>query len=175
MRRSTLLVPFLLLAACADTHDAVIQPSLAPCTGVASQLCMLVSENGGAPSLFYDSIEGFSFRWGTEATVRYSIEEIDNPPADGSSLRYRLEQTVNVELDDPGTTYELTFRAAPVDDDWFGPDTAGPGTVDMVGTRVACDQAICDQLLAGSSSTTRVTFELTSTPLTPLRAVAVVR
>jgi len=176
MRQAVALAPFLFVAACAETHDAVIQPKLAPCTTLANQLCMLVAEDGGDPSLFYDGIEGFTFRWGVEATVRYSVEEIDNPPADGSSRRYRLEQTINEEVADPGVTYELTFPDETVDNDWFNPDPGGAGAVQMTGTRVACDQAVCDQLLAGSQSAPwRVTFELTSTPLTPLRAVTVTR
>lgn len=178
MHRSSLLLPLLLAGACADTHDAVIQPSLAPCTGVSSQMCLQVAEDGGAPSLFYDGIDGFTFRWGEETTVRYSVDEIDDPPADGSSRRYRLEQTINTELDDPGTRYELTFPARSMADDWFEPASSS-GTVvavDMLGTRVACETSVCNQLLGGSETVaTRVTFELTAEPLQPLRAVSVVR
>jgi hypothetical protein len=184
MHRTSLLLLCLpatvLAAACGDTHehDAVILPSLTPCTGLGSEMCLQVAEDGGAPSVFYDGIEGFTFQWGTEATVRYSVEEIDDPPQDGSSLRYRLEQTINTELDDPGTRYELTFPARNAADDWFAPlSSSGAITaVDMLGTRVACEQAVCEQLLAGSeTASTRVTLELTSTPLEPLRVVAVVR
>ena len=41
-------------------------------------------------ALFYDSIEGFEFEPGCEYTVRVAIRRVDNPPADGSSLAYRL-------------------------------------------------------------------------------------
>jgi hypothetical protein len=46
----------------------------------------------------------------------------------------------------------------------------------MLGTRVACETSVCNQLLGGSEILpTRVTFELTAEPLQPLRALAVVR
>jgi hypothetical protein len=177
MHRSSLLLPLLLAAACGDTHDAVILSSLVPCTGIASQMCTQVVLDGETEH-FFEGIEGFTFTWGAETTVRLSIEEIDDPPADASSRRYHLEQVINEERDDLGTRYELTFPPEQPMYDWFQPASSS-GTivaVDMLGTRVACETSVCNQLLGGSEILpTRVTFELTAEPLQPLRAIAVVR
>jgi hypothetical protein len=62
-----------------------------PCVGVGPQECLLVREHPDtAWSLFYDGIAGFDFEPGFEYTVRVAIRHVDNPPADGSSLAYRL-------------------------------------------------------------------------------------
>lgn len=62
-----------------------------PCVGVGPQECFRVRERPDtAWALFYDSIEGFEFEPGFEYTVRVAIRRVDNPPADGSSLSYRL-------------------------------------------------------------------------------------
>ena len=80
---------------------------------------------------------------------------------------------IEVRVQDPSGA---PVPAANVDDDWFAPDPAGAGAVQMIDTRVACDSSVCADLLAGSpGAPMRVTFELTATPLTPLRAVTVVR
>jgi hypothetical protein len=62
-----------------------------PCVGVGPQACFLVRQHPDtAWNLFYDGIEGFDFEPGFEYTVRVAIRHVDNPPADGSSLAYRL-------------------------------------------------------------------------------------
>ena len=140
-------------------------------------MCLQVAMDGDT-ELFYDGIEGFTFTWGTETTARIAVEEIDDPPADGSSRRYHLEQVINTELDDVGTQYEITFPAKQPMEDWFqGAGGSGaPAAVDMLGTRVACESSLCMQLLDGSLRLpTRVTFALTDVTTTPLRVVSVVR
>ena len=62
-----------------------------PCVGEGFQECLRVREHPDtAWTLFYNSIEGFEFEPGFEYTVRVAIRRVDNPPADGSSLAYRL-------------------------------------------------------------------------------------
>jgi len=65
------------------------------CEGAAPQTCLQVSEAAdGEYEFFYDSIEGFDPQPGTSYVVDVEVIEIENPPADGSSLRYILIDVV---------------------------------------------------------------------------------
>jgi len=76
-----------------------IDSKLVDCVGVAPQQCMLVKEDLNSEwEMFYGSIEGFEYQEGTEYKISVTITDIENPPADASSLKYILEQIL-----DPGT------------------------------------------------------------------------
>ena len=100
---------------------------LVDCVGVAPQKCMLVKRSAdGQAEYFYDQIEGFTHEVGTTYVIDVAVSEIDNPPADASSVRYRLVEIVE-ESNEPatagldGTTWTLLgFR----DGDLFDPVTA---------------------------------------------------
>jgi hypothetical protein len=63
----------------------------APCVGVGPMTCLLVRERADQPwQLFYDGIEGFTHEEGFAYTLLLARRSIPNPPADGSSLAYRL-------------------------------------------------------------------------------------
>jgi hypothetical protein len=87
-----------LLVGCSETlrpgeRTAIldIAPHLAPCTGVEPQECLLVRKRpDGDWQLFYDPIEGFDFEPGYEYTLLVAIRSVPDPPADGSSIAYRL-------------------------------------------------------------------------------------
>mgnify|MGYP001826544144 FL=1 len=102
-------VAVLVLAACGDddadspppTGEAEtvrlwIQPELADCDGGAGpQTCMLIADSeDGEPSFFYDSIAGFTFEEGTTYVIDVTVEGVEDPPADASSLRYTLVEVV---------------------------------------------------------------------------------
>ena len=106
------MTAFLLLSACgADDPQLVdappsavddgltrlwIGPELVDCEGVGPQTCMQVAESADGPSeLFYDAIEGFEHEAGTSYVVDVRIESVEDPPADGSSLRYVLVEVVS--------------------------------------------------------------------------------
>lgn len=73
-----------------------IAPELVDCEGVGPQTCMQVAESADGPTeLFYDTIEGFEHQAGTTYVVDVRIETVDDPPADGSSLRYVLAAVVS--------------------------------------------------------------------------------
>ena len=61
------------------------------CVGVGPQTCMQVRRDDDKPwSLFYDTIEGFTHETGYEYELLVAVYRAPNPPADGSSLVYRL-------------------------------------------------------------------------------------
>jgi hypothetical protein len=72
-----------------------IAPEQVACVGVSQQTCLRVRERPDtAWTLFYFGIEGFTFEPGFEYTLRVAIRTVKNPPADGSSLAYRLLETM---------------------------------------------------------------------------------
>ncbi|MCZ7672694.1 MAG: DUF4377 domain-containing protein [Chloroflexi bacterium] len=46
-------------------------------------------------SFFYNPIVGFTFEPGYEYELKVMVETVENPPADGSSLRYTLVEVVS--------------------------------------------------------------------------------
>lgn len=72
-----------------------IGPDLVECEGVAPMLCMQVAyAEGDDYQLFYDQIDGFTHEEGTAYVIDVAITEVDNPPADASSLQYTLVEVV---------------------------------------------------------------------------------
>lgn len=58
--------------------------------------CLQVKENPADNwSFFYSGIEGFDYEPGYEYVLKVKTEEIENPPADGSSTRFILQEQVS--------------------------------------------------------------------------------
>lgn len=80
----------------AETVRLWIAPELVDCEGGAGpQQCLQIQRSeDGDTELFYDSIDGFEFVEGTSYVIDVEITDVDDPPADGSSLSYRLIEVV---------------------------------------------------------------------------------
>ncbi|MDJ0752827.1 MAG: META and DUF4377 domain-containing protein [Ardenticatenaceae bacterium] len=66
------------------------------CVGEGPQTCLLIKEDPAADwTYFYDTIEGFEWEAGYEYELKVSVSEVEDPPADGSSLRYELIEVVS--------------------------------------------------------------------------------
>jgi heat shock protein HslJ len=73
-----------------------VGPELVDCVGVAPQTCYQVKfEEGDEWQLLYNDIEGFEFQPGIESELLVNKITVENPPADGSSIRYELVQIVS--------------------------------------------------------------------------------
>lgn len=93
------------------------------CVGVGQQKCLLVREYEFDDwQLYYGRIEGFDFVEGYAYQLLVVEERIDNPPADGSSIRYKLIEVVDrLETMDPppesapkpGASAEVESAVAP--------------------------------------------------------------
>lgn len=107
MRMNRCILPALLAAAvsaCGETpapqaqgHEKIIlvAATRVPCQGVAPMQCLQVRERADQPwQLVYSGIEGFEFHPGTEYRLRISEIPVDNPPADGSSIRWVLRDVL---------------------------------------------------------------------------------
>ncbi len=72
-----------------------IGPELVDCVGSGPQKCMLIRRSeDGQVEYFYDRIDGFTHEVGTTYVVDVAVTEVENPPADASTLRYRLVEIV---------------------------------------------------------------------------------
>ena len=73
-----------------------VGPELVDCVGEAPQQCLQVRESENEDwTLFYGQIIGFEFEPGYAYELRVSETEIDNPPADASSLEVTLVEVVD--------------------------------------------------------------------------------
>ncbi len=110
-----------------------VGPQLVDCVGEAPQKCMQIRRSvDGEIEWFYDSIDGFTHEAGTSYVLDVAVSTVDNPPADASSLRYRLVEivestTVSATAELEGTSWTLLgFR----DGDLFDPVLAeAPATI----------------------------------------------
>ncbi|SEW09523.1 protein of unknown function [Chryseobacterium wanjuense] len=74
----------------------IVGPQTADCTGVAPMKCLQVKEKPTENwTNFYSNIEGFTYEPGYEYVLQVKTEKIENPPADGSSIKYTLVKQVS--------------------------------------------------------------------------------
>ncbi|WP_034159271.1 META and DUF4377 domain-containing protein [Sphingomonas sp. ERG5] len=73
-----------------------------PCTGVGPMTCLQIREKESDPwELFYGGIVDFQPEPGIEYRLRIIEEKVANPPADGSSIRWTLDQVVEQRVVKP--------------------------------------------------------------------------
>lgn len=101
LRPSLLLLGVLALSACSAFGDGVetitlyVDAQTVECVGVGPQECLRVRRAPDAEwELFYDAIEGFEREPGVSYVLRVEVREVADPPADGSSLAYRLVEVL---------------------------------------------------------------------------------
>ncbi|MBB3697772.1 META domain-containing protein [Flammeovirga yaeyamensis] len=107
MKLSIALLITLIVTACAstkspksETKTITVSAKTTECTGVGPQECLLIKEDGDTEwKNFYGKIEGFDHKVGVESVLEVAIVKVDNPPADASSLRYKLVKVVNEKQD----------------------------------------------------------------------------
>jgi hypothetical protein len=74
-----------------------IAPNLADCVGVMKTQCMQVREPGGNWDNFFGAIEGFTFKPDYSYKILVNVTKLENPPADGSSLKYTLVRLLDFD------------------------------------------------------------------------------
>lgn len=65
------------------------------CVGVAPMKCLMVTKPNGSPEFFYSAIEGFDYQEGFEYQIQVQGTAVTNPPADGSSISYKLVKLIS--------------------------------------------------------------------------------
>lgn len=80
----------------ANEKTFIIASQTVDCTGVAPMKCLQVKEKETDNwENFYSNIEGFTYEPGFEYVLKVKTEKIENPPMDGSSIKYTLVQQVS--------------------------------------------------------------------------------
>lgn len=90
----------LTLMACKETKIVEVKSSLIDCEGVSKQKCLqyrLLGEDNW--QLFYGDIDGFTYEEGYNYELEVDVEKVENPPADGSDLKYTLKKVLKKEKD----------------------------------------------------------------------------
>ncbi|MEA3335254.1 MAG: META domain-containing protein [Chloroflexota bacterium] len=78
-----------------ETIVLYVGPTLVDCVGASPQKCMLVKQNPEDDyQYFYDQIEGFDYEEGYEYQLLVNVQQVENPPADASSLKFTLVEMV---------------------------------------------------------------------------------
>lgn len=78
------------------TRTLLVGAELADCQGEAPMKCLQVREKEGEEwRNLYAPIEGFQHEASHAYELRVEIIPVANPPADGSSLRYRLVEVIS--------------------------------------------------------------------------------
>lgn len=145
-------------SAVADGEYLNVVSYKAPCQGVAQQLCILTYDtDADVKGNFYNSIDGFDYVWGHAYQLTMTVTEISNPPADGSSLNYRLDEIVSDIEDSIGTRY--SYERVELLNHTF---TKAPDNYNFLGQPFMCKTGVdCDGLvnLNNSGGSVNVAFE----------------
>lgn len=79
-----------------DTEKITIASETRECAGVGRQQCLLVKTDGQNDwEYLYNSIEGFNYQPGYEYEIEIKKEQVENPAADQSSIRYIFVKEVS--------------------------------------------------------------------------------
>jgi hypothetical protein len=156
------------LAACSSGHVETyyVDHYQEACWGPFPRLCMRTSPDKASWTFDYDAIEGFTPTWGVVSRVKVRVDPVPNPPADASSVRVTLIETLSSEPVPAGTR----FRLHRLDPNFVEVDAAGNHTLEHVPFSCATP-AVCteiDSRLAGGGA-----FDVEFSHGTPIRAEAV--
>src|SRR5690606_4352006 len=107
-------------------------------------LTLLVQENNNIGSdswtKFYNSIEGFNYQPGFIYDVKVLVEPVNNPPADGSSLKYTLLEIKTTQEVDNETPFNIDLK---INGQSFITATSGYKLLDQI--EIDCNN-LCNEL-----------------------------
>lgn len=180
MKQTAVVLALAALAACSATgpsdnllrvYTVEVEPHLGECNNAFVTVpCLLLREHNQGPVRGHLwGVNGFTFVWGNRYQLRISEYRIPNPPADGASRRYELEEVISVEPIAAGT--EFTFNAWPGSRSILRGDGAH---LDMfLGLPVACGED-CEAMREAIDAEHRfeMTLRHTGIPSAPVGIVA---
>jgi heat shock protein HslJ len=127
MRLLIICLVFIVVSCSSDKTETIfVSGRLADCTGVAPQKCLQIKFNQDDDWMyFYNSIDGFTHKEGTDFTLKVKREDIENPPADAASFKYILveiidEQPTPIDMEDGSwlisgiVSFNQPFKREPV-------------------------------------------------------------
>ncbi|WP_224363275.1 DUF4377 domain-containing protein [Hyalangium versicolor] len=144
------------LAGCGESGvEYGISPAKLACQGVGPGFCPIgVNRETGERTIFHE-IEGLEFSWGVIQRVRISEHEVKNPPADGSSIRYVVEEVLETQHAPFDAVVDLGMNREYL----TGTRASGYALIDS--TPLKCGtSAVCDKLEQKMGSTEEFTLSL---------------
>jgi heat shock protein HslJ len=127
MRILIICLAFIAVSCSSDQTETIyVSGKLNDCTGVAPQKCLQIKFNEDDEwTNFYNNIDDFTHKEGTDFTLKVKREDIKNPPADAASFKYILveileEQPTPIDLEDGSwlvsgiVSFEQPFKREPV-------------------------------------------------------------
>lgn len=79
-----------------NNETLIVASERGDCVGVAPMRCLLVKKEGDNNwQYLYQEIEGFNYEPGYEYKIEVAQEEVQNPAADQSTVRYILKKEVS--------------------------------------------------------------------------------
>lgn len=155
-----------LLIGCGDqVHTGTLAWFRTPCEAITAHLCTVMTDETATSRAFYNPIEGYTHTWGVEAEVRYTIDDASGDDAVGAYVIDEVVATREVPVGAPAR-----WHVSPTWD-WFAADG---NQLTLLGVPVACDAAVCADVLARDADGARfdVDIEATGDAARPVRAVA---
>lgn len=96
MDKTYLIIFIFLFLGCTPTKKLTIASKKKACEGVMPQECLLVKIGHQKEwEFFYGGIENFIYEEGYEYVLKVKEEKIKHPPADGSSVRYKMVKQIS--------------------------------------------------------------------------------
>ncbi len=78
------------------TIELYVDSKRVDCVGVAPQKCLRTrTDPNGEWQFFYNNIEGFDYQEGFIYKLKVNTFDVENPPADASSIRYELNEVIS--------------------------------------------------------------------------------
>ena len=83
-----------------------VSSSKSVCLGMVQTSCIQAKVDGSdSYTNIFESVTGFDFEWGVISLIHVKVIDVENPPADGSSIAYELYSIDSQTLDPIGTEY----------------------------------------------------------------------
>lgn len=142
-----------------DTRHRLLEvaPYKGNCQGLFETLCLQVREPGqDAFQNMYETPIGFAYQWGFTYVIRVEEKELDEVPADASSIRRTLDRQLSRTPVAPGTTFEITIPAELL-------SAAGPRLYDLQSEslELQCPEELpCEELATLVTAKARLGFTL---------------
>lgn len=127
MRLLIICLAFVVVSCSSDKTETIfVSGKLADCTGVAPQKCLQIKFNQDDDWMyFYNSIDGFTHKEGTDFTLKVKREDIKNPPADAATFKFVLieiieESPTAIDIEDGSwlisgiVSFNQSFKREPV-------------------------------------------------------------
>jgi hypothetical protein len=141
----------LLAGSCTSTDDTkmtkiaeiTVAAYLTPCATYEILDCMVVDDGSGRPDI-NNSIDGFTYHWGSTYRLDVEIAKIRNPPPDGESREVRLRTIIDVQPVAARSTFTLALHGVSSVNSPPLLATNGQGFAMASGRQIVCDDpAVC--------------------------------